>query len=37
MPRVLRLLAHVETSLTRADVRHVYLRGASALRTDLPQ
>ena len=37
MPRVLRLLAHVETSLTRAEIRHVYLRGASALRTDLPQ
>jgi chorismate mutase len=37
MPRVLRLLAHVETSLTRAQMRHVYLRGASALRTDLPQ
>jgi chorismate mutase len=37
MPRVLRLLAHVETSLTRAQIRHVYLRGASALRTDLPQ
>ena len=37
MPRVLRLLAHVETPLTRAEIRHVYLRGASALRTDLPQ
>lgn len=37
MPRVLRLLAHVETSLTRAQIRHVYLRGASALRTDLPR
>ena len=36
MPRVLRLLAHVETELARADVRHVYLRGAAALRTDLP-
>lgn len=36
MPRVLRLLAHVETQLERADVRHVYLRGAAALRTDLP-
>ncbi|HWH27342.1 MAG TPA: chorismate mutase [Mycobacteriales bacterium] len=36
MPRVLRLLAHVETALARADVRHVYLRGAAALRTDLP-
>src|SRR3954469_6718587 len=37
MPRVLRLLAHVETSLTRSEIRHVYLRGASALRTDLPR
>lgn len=37
MPRVLRLLAHVETPLGRSDVRHVYLRGAAALRTDLPQ
>ena len=37
MPRVLRLLAHVETPLTRAQIRHVYLRGANALRTDLPQ
>lgn len=37
MPRVLRLLAHVETDHTRAQMRHVYLRGAAALRTDLPQ
>jgi len=37
MPRVLRLLAHVETELDRADVRHVYLRGAAALRSDLPR
>jgi chorismate mutase len=37
MPRVLRLLAHVETSRSRAEIRHVYLRGARALRTDLPQ
>jgi len=37
MPRVLRLMAHVETPLTRGDIRHVYLRGAAALRTDLPQ
>jgi chorismate mutase len=36
MPRVLRLLAHVETELARADLRHVYLRGAAALRRDLP-
>jgi chorismate mutase len=37
MPRVLRLLAHVETTARREDIRHVYLRGAAALRTDLPQ
>jgi chorismate mutase len=36
MPRVLRLLAHVETPLSRQDIRHVYLRGAAGLRTDLP-
>jgi chorismate mutase len=37
MPRVLRLMAHVETDRVRAEVRHVYLRGACALRTDLPR
>jgi chorismate mutase len=37
MPRVLRLLAHVETDAERAEIRHVYLRGAAALRTDLPR
>jgi chorismate mutase len=37
MPRVLRLLAHVDSDLSRAEIRHVYLRGAAALRTDLPQ
>jgi chorismate mutase len=37
MPRVLRLLAHVETERSRSELRHVYLRGAAALRTDLPQ
>jgi chorismate mutase len=37
MPRTLRLLAHVETDRSRADILHVYLRGAAALRTDLPR
>ncbi len=37
MPRVLRLLAHVDTPRERSELRHVYLRGAAALRTDLPQ
>ncbi len=35
MPRVLRLLAHAETDRPRDAIRHVYLRGAAALRTDL--
>ncbi|MDQ1712763.1 MAG: chorismate mutase [Frankiaceae bacterium] len=37
MPRVLRLLAHFETPLDRGEIRHVYLHGAAALRTDLPR
>lgn len=37
MPRVLRLLAHFESALPRSEVRHVYLHGAAALRTDLPR
>src|SRR3954467_5471250 len=37
MPRVLRLLAHVETDLARGEIAHPYLRGAAALRRDLPQ
>ena len=37
MARVIRLLAHVESDFSRAEVRHVYLRGADALRTDLPR
>lgn len=35
MPRVIRLLAHVETPLTRDEVVHVYLHGAAGLRRDL--
>jgi chorismate mutase len=35
MPRVVRMLAHVETELPRADVTHVYLHGAANLRRDL--
>jgi chorismate mutase len=37
LPRTLRLLAHVDTPLPRSELRHVYLRGAAALRTDLPR
>ena len=35
MPRVVRMLAHVETDLPRADITHVYLHGAANLRRDL--
>ena len=35
MPRVVRMLAHVETHLSRAEVTHVYLHGAAGLRRDL--
>ncbi len=37
MPRVLRLLMHCESPLKRSEIRHVYLGGAAALRTDLRQ
>jgi chorismate mutase len=37
MPRVVRLMAHVETDRTRAQIQHVYLRGAAALRLDIAQ
>lgn len=37
MPRVLRVLAHVETDRERSAIAHPYLRGAAALRRDLPQ
>ncbi|MGE5718396.1 MAG: chorismate mutase [Nocardioidaceae bacterium] len=35
MPRVVRMLAHVETDLPRKEITHVYLHGAAALRSDL--
>ena len=35
LARCIRVLLHVETDRPRADMRHVYLRGARALRPDL--
>lgn len=35
LPRVIRLLAHVESDRPRSAVRHIYLRGATRLRPDL--
>jgi chorismate mutase len=37
LPRVVRLMAHAEMDVPRADVQHVYLCGAEALRRDLAQ
>jgi chorismate mutase len=37
MPRVVRLLMHVETTAPRSGIQHVYLRGAVALRLDVAQ
>ena len=35
-PRCIRVLMHLTTDRSRADLRHVYLEGAVALRDDLP-
>jgi chorismate mutase len=37
MPRVVRLMMHVETEAPRSAMQHVYLRGAAALRLDIAQ
>jgi chorismate mutase len=37
MPRVVRLLMHVETAQPHSAIAHVYLRGAAALRLDIAQ
>ena len=36
LPRLVRLLAHVETELTPGQVRNVYQRGTDVLRADVP-
>jgi chorismate mutase len=37
LPRVIRLMAHIETDRPRSAMQHVYLRGATALRIDIAQ
>jgi chorismate mutase len=37
MPRVVRVLAHIESDLPRSEVAHVYLGAAGALRKDIAQ
>jgi chorismate mutase len=37
MPRVVRVLLHVELDVARSQVKHIYLDEAVSLRPDLPQ
>ena len=37
LPRVVRVMVHAETDLSRGEIVHVYLRGAEVLRKDLAQ
>lgn len=37
LPRVVRVLMHVESARARQDIRHTYLRGAEVLRLDIAQ
>ena len=36
-PRTIRILMHLYTERTRAELHHVYLEGATTLRDDLPE
>jgi len=37
LPRVVRVMAHLESTHTRSNMAHVYLRGTDVLRQDLAQ
>ncbi|QEV17330.1 chorismate mutase [Streptomyces alboniger] len=37
LPRVVRVLAHIETDRPRSEIAHVYLGAAAALRKDIAQ
>jgi chorismate mutase len=37
MPRVVRILAHIESDRPRSEIAHVYLGAAAALRKDIAQ
>lgn len=37
LPRVVRAMMHVDIAVPRAGIKHVYLRGAEVLRTDIAQ
>lgn len=37
LPRVLRVMAHCNTSRSASEIAHIYLHGAKALRRDIAQ
>lgn len=37
LPRVIRVMVNADIDVPRAEIQHVYLRGAAALRLDLAQ
>jgi chorismate mutase len=37
LPRTIRVLVNVMSDKARAEIQHIYLRGATALRLDLAQ
>jgi chorismate mutase len=37
VPRIVRLMAHVDIDRPRSEIQHVYLRGATVLREDIAQ
>lgn len=37
MPRVVRIMVYADIEASRSEIKHVYLRGATALRTDIAQ
>lgn len=37
VPRCIRVMMHLNSELTRRELRHVYLEGAAHLRDDLPE
>jgi chorismate mutase len=37
LPRTIRVMAHVESELTKSEISHIYLHGAKALRRDIAQ
>ena len=37
LPRTIRVMAHVESGLSKREIAHIYLHGAKALRRDIAQ